>query len=301
MTLTTIFPAFNNEISIGTLVLIAKKYTKNVIVVDDGSTDRTTEIAELAGAKVIRHRNRLGNGAALKSGFEHVGRKDAKVIITIDPDCQYDSEDIPRLIAPILSGEADIVKGCRHVNGNRKKTSFCRHMGEDYLDKVFNFKTGFPITDKQSNILAFAKHTLPALRFKSNRNNTGSEVLMDAGLKIREVEIGVRYDMECSSKPSIFHRLRMLVNVLLNTELNKPFYYFILPGLVFATAGISLELNLLRDFYNGSYFNLGPKLIMILLTLIGSFMAFTGIILHSMARVINESKIAMKVNKRGVA
>lgn len=301
MTLATIFPAFNNEISIGTLVLIAKKYTKNVIVVDDGSTDRTAEMAELAGAKVIRHRNRLGNGAALKSGFEYVGRKDAKVIVTINPDCQYDSEKIPRLIAPILSGEADIVKGCRHVNGNRKKISFCRHMGKDCLDKVFNYKTEFPITDKQSGILAFAKHTLPALRFKSNRNNTGSEVLMGAGLKIKEVEIGVRYDMECSSKPSIFHRLRMLVNVLPNMELNKPFYYFTAPGLVFATAGISLELNLLRDFYNGSYFNLGPTLLMILLTLIGSFMAFTGIILHSMTRVIKESKIAMKVNKRGVA
>lgn len=301
MTLTTIFPAFNNEISIGTLVLIAKKYTKNVIVVDDGSTDRTAEMAELAGAKVIRHRNRLGNGAALKSGFEHVGRKDAKVIVTINPDCQYDSEDIPRLIAPIFSGEADIVKGCRHANGNRKKTSFYRHMGKDYLDKVFNFKTGYLITDKQSGILAFAKHTLPALKFKSNRNNTGSELLIDAGLKIKEVEIGVRYNVECSSNPSIFHRLRMLVNVQPNTELNRPFYYFTAPGLVFATAGISLELNFLRDFYNGGYLNLGPTLLMILLTIIGIFMAFTGIILHSMARVINKNKIVKKVNMRGVA
>lgn len=284
MTLTTIFPAFNNEISIGTLVLIAKKYTKSVIVVDDGSTDRTAEMAELAGAEVIRHRNRLGNGAALKSGFEYMEGKDSKVIVAINPDFQYDSEDIPRLIAPILSGEADIVKGCRHVNGNRKKTSFYR-----------------PITNKQSGILAFAKHTLSALRFRSNRNNTGSEVLMDAGLKIKEVEIRVKYDMDNSSGHLIAYGLRMLVNVLPDMELNRPFYYFIAPGLVFAIAGISLELNFLRDFYNGDYLNLGPTLLMILLTLIGSFMAFTGIILHSMARVINESKIVKEVNKRGVA
>jgi glycosyltransferase involved in cell wall biosynthesis len=301
MTLTTIFPAFNNEISIGTLVLIAKKYTKSVIVVDDGSTDRTAEMAELAGAEVIRHRNRLGNGAALKSCFEYMEGKDAKVIVAINPDFQYDSEDIPRLIAPILSGEADIVKGCRHVNGNRKKTSFHRHMGKDRLDKVFNFETGFPITNKQSGILVFAKHTLSALRFKSNRNNTGSEVLMDAGLKIKDVEIGVKYNMDNSSEHSIAHGLRMLVNVLPDMELNRPFYYFIAPGLVFAIAGISLELNFLRDFYNGDYLNLGPTLLMTLLTLIGSFMAFTGIILHSMARVINESKIVKEVNKRGVA
>ena len=299
MTLTTVFPAFNNEISIGTLVLIAKKHTNHVVVVDDGSTDRTVEMAQLAGAEVILHRNSMGKGAALKSGFEYVGRNGTKVIIAMDPEGQYDPEDIPELIAPILSGETDVVKGYRPVNANTIKKSF--YPGKDSLYKVFNFKTGSPETSTQNVILAFAKHTLPALRFKSNGHTTGSEMLMDAanaGFRVKEVVIGVKHVPREPSKNISWRGLKILVRTLEDIELNKPLYYMTAPGMLCTMLGIGMGLNFLKNFYSGESLSFGPTLLMMALTLLGVFLAFTGIILHAVARLINENKTKNGNNRR---
>ena len=79
-----ILPAFNEEVSIGSVVLRTRRYVDRVIVVDDGSSDRTSEIAELAGAEVIRHQLNMGKGAALKTGFEFLDSE--MVVVTIDTD-----------------------------------------------------------------------------------------------------------------------------------------------------------------------------------------------------------------------
>ena len=115
-----ILPAFNEEVSIGSMVLHARHHADRVIVIDDGSTDRTSEIAGLAGAEVIRHHKNMGKGLALKTGFDLAGSNGAKVIVTMDSDGQHDPEDIPKLVAPILNGEADMVNGSRYINGNEK-------------------------------------------------------------------------------------------------------------------------------------------------------------------------------------
>uniref|UniRef100_UPI0039B98FC9 glycosyltransferase family 2 protein n=1 Tax=Albidovulum sp. TaxID=1872424 RepID=UPI0039B98FC9 len=88
-----ILPAFNEEISIGSMVLHARDHAERVIVVVDGSSDRTAEIAGLAGAEVIRHTKNMGKGVALKTGFDLAGRNGAKVIVTMDTDGQHDPEE----------------------------------------------------------------------------------------------------------------------------------------------------------------------------------------------------------------
>lgn len=98
--ITAILPAYNEEVSIGSIVLRTREYADRVIVVDDGSLDRTAEVAALAGAQVLRHEMNLGKGAALKTGFSLLNG-DA-VIVTIDTDGQHDPADIPRLVRPIL-------------------------------------------------------------------------------------------------------------------------------------------------------------------------------------------------------
>jgi len=113
----------------------------------------------------------------------------------------------------------------------------------------------------------------------------------NAGLRIKEVEIGVRYDVDGSSENPITHGTGVLIKILQDMELNRPLYYFTIPGIVVSAIGISMGLNFLRDFYHGSSLQFGPTLLMILLTLVGSFMAFTGIILHSISKMIKESKI----------
>jgi glycosyltransferase involved in cell wall biosynthesis len=287
--ITAILPAFNEEVSIGSVVLRARRYVDRVIVVDDGSSDRTAEVAEQAGAEVIRHSENRGKGAALKTGFESLNGE--KVVITMDTDGQHNPSDIPKLIEPILKGEADMVNGSRYINGNKKDTPLYRRLGQIVLDNVTRLDSGLNITDSQSGFRAFAATTKDVFRFKQKGLAIESEMLADAanaGLRIKEVEIGVRYDVDGSSENPLIHGVKVMVKVLQDMELNRPLYYFTVPGIVMAAIGVGMGLNFLREFYHGSALQFGPTLLMIMLTLVGSFMASTGIILHTISKMINE-------------
>lgn len=153
--ITAILPAYNEEISIGSVVLNTRKYVDRVIVVDDGSHDRTLEVAELAGAEVIRHPRNLGKGAALRTGFEAMNGAD--VIVTIDTDGQNSPADIPKLIEPILWGEADRVNGSCCINSNKKDMPFYRRIGQRVLDAATNLDSGLSVTDSHSGFRAALK------------------------------------------------------------------------------------------------------------------------------------------------
>src|SRR5438552_9796332 len=101
-------PCLNEERHIGSLVLQVKRTGADVIVIDDGSTDETAEIAEAAGAMVIRHETNQGKGAALNSAFGLAIGMEADVLILMDGDGQHRPAEIPNVAAPIVSGEADI-------------------------------------------------------------------------------------------------------------------------------------------------------------------------------------------------
>lgn len=290
--ITAILPAFNEEVSIGSMVLRTRQHVGRVIVIDDGSTDSTAEVAKFAGAEVIRHPFNKGKGAALKTGFKAALHNGTKIIVTIDADGQHDPDEISELVAPLVSGEADIVNGSRYINGNGKNTPFYRRLGQIILDRATNMNSGLAITDTQSGFRAFAVHTVPMFRFRQSGPAIESEMLADAaraGLRVKEVEIGVRYDVECSTENPVSHGFRVLMKVLYDIELKRPLFYFTLPGIVFTVIGILMGLSFLRDFYSGGGLMFGPTLFMILLTLMGAFMTFTGIILHTMSRLIRES------------
>ncbi len=287
---TAILPAFNEEVAIGSVVVRTKLYVDRVIVVDDGSTDRTAEVAALAGAEVLRHPQNRGKGAALKTGFGALNG--TGVIVTIDTDGQHNPEDIPKLVEPIIRGEADMVNGSRYLSGDGKNTPLYRRLGQKVLDSVTNLGSGLSVTDSQSGFRAFDARTKNVFRFGQNGLAIESEMLADAaeaGLRIKEVPIGVRYDVEGSTENPVSHGVRILVKVLHDMELRRPLYYFTVPGIVMSAVGIGMGLEFLRIFYHGGSLHYGPALLMILLTLVGSFMALTGIILHSISRLIAEA------------
>ncbi|KKH96466.1 dolichyl-phosphate mannose synthase [Methanosarcina sp. 1.H.T.1A.1] len=288
--ITVILPAFNEEISIGSIVLLAKQHADRVIVVDDGSSDRTAEIAEKVGAEVIVHSPNRGKGMALKTGFTAAEGSD--VIVTMDSDGQHNPSDIPKLVAPIVEGVADMVNGSRYLNGNDKNTPAYRRVGQTILDKATNMNSSIQVTDSQSGFRAFAGYTKDIFRFNSNGMEIESEMLADAGnagLRIKEVEIGVRYDVGHSTENPIRHGLMVLLKILKDMEFNRPLYYFTIPGIALGTGGIYMGINFLHTFYLGGGLNFGPTILMILLTLVGTFMAFTGIMLHSIAGIIRGS------------
>jgi glycosyltransferase involved in cell wall biosynthesis len=289
MTITAIIPALNEEIAIGTIVLKAKKYADRVIVIDDGSTDQTSEVAQQAGANVIRIPSTKGKGNALRLGFGAISQdlNGDLAIVTIDADGQHNPDEIPKMIEPILAKKADMVIGSRYMNGN--KIPMHRRIGQIILDHVTNLNSGYKITDTQSGFRSFSIDTLPVFKFRQNGFSIESEMLIDAlnaGLLIKEVDVGVRYDVDCSTENALKHGLKVFIKILQDMEFNKPLYYFTIPGMFSVALGIAMGLYFLDDYYHGKSLYFGPSLLMILLTLVGMFMAFTGIILHSISRAM---------------
>ena len=287
---TAIIPAYNEQIAIGSMILNTKQYVDRVVVVDDGSSDKTVEISKLAGAEVISHPTNMGKGVALKTGFN--AAKDSDIIVTLDGDGQHHTSDIPKILKPIIDGEADIVNGSRYLNGNEENTPIYRRVGQTVLDKATNFNARSDLTDSQSGFRAFAKRTLPFFRFDQTGYGIESEMLIEAsnaGLRIKEVEIGVRYDVDSSKLNPVSHGVGVLVKILQDMEFNRPLYYFTFPGLVMMIIGLLSGMVFFAEYLGGGSHSLAPTTLAALLTVFGTFISFTGIILHSMSRMIDKA------------
>jgi len=292
--ITVILPAFNEEVSIGSIVLLTKNYADNVVVIDDGSSDQTSEIARTVGAEVVIHETNKGKGEALKTGFTVAASEGADIIVTMDSDGQHNPADIPKLVIPIIKGEADMVNGSRYLNNIDVNTPFYRRVGQTILDKFTNLNSGLKITDSQSGFRAFAASTKSIFRFNTKGMAIESEMLADAGksgLRIKEVEIGVRYDVNCSTLSPFKHGLQVLMQILTDIELNKPIYCFTLPGTILVLIGLFMGTRFLQTFAMGEGLNFGPTMLMVLFIVIGTFMAFTGILLHSISSLIKNGKV----------
>lgn len=260
-----------------------------MIVVDDGSSDRTTDIASKAGAEVIVHKVNTGKGGALRTGFAAAVERGADVIVTMDSDAQHNPADIPRLVAPILKGEADMVNGSRYLNGLDKNTPAYRRVGQTVLDTATNLNSGLRITDSQSGFRAFAASTADIFRFRAQGMAIESEMLADAGkagLRITEVEIGVRYDVDGSTLNPVKHGIQVLFSVLTDMEFKRPLFYFTVPGLFLEVIGLYLGAQFVQTFATGGSLHFGPTMLMVLLIVVGSFMVLTGILLHSLASIL---------------
>ncbi|MCG2828384.1 glycosyltransferase family 2 protein [Methanothermobacter sp. K4] len=286
MRIAAVIPAFNEEVAIGSVALLTGEHVDEVIVVDDGSSDRTAHVAEMAGARVIRHHKNMGKGAALKTGFEAA---DADIVVTLDADGQHNPSEIPKLVEPILRGEADVVNGSRYLHGRDENTPRYRRVGQRILDRATNIATGLDITDTQSGFRAFSAESIPHFKFRDPGFVVESEMLSDAaeaGLRIVEVEVGVRYDVDGSTRNPISHGVSVFLRIIGDIELKRPLYYFTLPGLLIGLTGAVLALIFIRDYVTGVSVNMGPTIVAVMLTLFGTFFMFTGIILDSVRRMI---------------
>jgi len=153
--------------------------------------------------------------------------------------------------------------------------------------------TGIHLTDSQSGFRAFRADTAGVFSFHCSNLAIESEMLAEAAsadLRIREVPIGVRYDVDCSTENPVKHGLGVLVNVIRDMEFHRPLYYFTAPGLIFGGAGLYMGLRSLQTFYHGGALHFGPTILMTVLMLVGTFMAFTGIMLDSMRRMMLRMK-----------
>ena len=216
MRIIVIIPAFNEQAAIGSVVQKSLQYADDVLVVDDGSSDATCEIARKAGASILSHPTNFGKGVSLSDAFSRVEGYD--VVVTIDGDGQHNPDEIPDLIKPVIENKADFVNGSRYINGFEENTPAYRRVGQRVLDIATNITAGTSVTDSQSGFRAFKGETISCYKFRDPGFGIESEMIADAAennLRILEVPITVKYDVENSStKGPVTHGVGVLLKIV---------------------------------------------------------------------------------------
>jgi glycosyltransferase involved in cell wall biosynthesis len=180
-----VIPARNEEKTIGNVINRIPKHMSpsisTVVVIDDGTTDRTASVAEAAGAKVINLGPRRGLAEAFRAGLKEALKKNADFIVTIDADAQYSPEDISRIVAPLLAKKADIVLGSRFAGGI-EDMSVTKKMGNIFFTWVTRRLAKVPITDAQTGFRAMTRKVAKSLEITSDYTYT-QEMIMNAAFK----------------------------------------------------------------------------------------------------------------------
>jgi len=280
-------PCFNEERCIGSVVLKTKKFVSSVIVIDDGSTDATAEVAEAAGASVHQHDRNRGYGAAIRSALEKGKQLGADVLVIVDGDGQHDPKDIPKLVKPLIDGEADVVIGSRFL-GQGKKPPFYRRVGQRVLTTVTNVGSGQKVSDSQSGFRAYSSKALNALNLAEDGMSVSSEMqfaIGKSGLKVKEVPIDVTYEGKAKRSP-VEHGIGVLSRVLVLFSLRQPLLLFGLPGLALLIGGLVLGARVLAVYSNTHELAVGNGMITILLCLSGLLSLFTALMLQAMKELL---------------
>ncbi len=206
-----IIPAYNEGKRINSVIGRVKKFVKNIIVVDDGSSDNTSEVAKKAGVLVLRHIVNLGKGAAAKTGCDFAFKNGAEEIILVDADGQHDPVEIPNFLKA-LEG-ADIVFGYRRMNKNMP--SLFRH-GNKSLSRLTGMLFGVKLKDTQCGYRAFKAKIYRKIRWKAKDYSMEAEMIANVGknhLTYKEVPIETLY-LDRYKGTTIFDGLKIGFNLL---------------------------------------------------------------------------------------
>lgn len=189
-----VIPAVNEEPVIEDVVRGVRQAGYEAIVVDDGSSDDTAQRASVGGARVFRHPLNRGKGAAVRTGMEAAKRLGADIVITMDGDGQHDPADLPRLLAPLLQGECDVVLGVRPRG--HQAMPWTRAIANVVGNLLTSLVYGLWVSDSQSGFRAFARRAADAIETTADTYEYDSEVIREIRthhLRFREVPITTRY------------------------------------------------------------------------------------------------------------
>lgn len=255
-------PALNEEATLGAALAALPRSVPgfkkvSVLVIDDGSTDRTHEIALKGADRIVRFPAHRGLAAAFSAGVDEALAMGADIIVNFDADLQYDPADIPALVAPILAGRADLVVGDR---GPGDLAHFSR--GKRLLQRLGSWVvrqvSGLQVRDATSGFRAISRDAARRLNVFSKMTYT-LETLIQAGskgLRVESVPVAAR-SVERDSRLFASHTKYVLIqgaNILRMTALYKPLKIFSAVALVFFVAGLTLLAGVSTNYLSG-----GPR------------------------------------------
>lgn len=183
-----VVPALNEEKTIASVIRAALKYVDQVIVVDDASTDKTSVLAQDAGAFVLKLSRRRKVGGVIKAGLEYAKKLKPKIVVTLDADGQHNPEDIPRLLKPVQTGMVDWVQGSRFLN---RQIGSVKDLGNSFFSRLVSFLLCRKITDITGGFRVLTYDTLLGsdLKFEHESYPEMTITLCLKGYRMTEVPI----------------------------------------------------------------------------------------------------------------
>jgi glycosyltransferase involved in cell wall biosynthesis len=212
MRLAVLIPVFNAEATIGDIIEGVKKFVKDIVVVNDGSRDRTQEILEKKDIVLLTHPENQGKGMALKTGFRYIIKQGFEAVLTLDGDGQHNIEEIPSFIKKAESSpEIDIIIGSRMKEAHLMPK--IRLINNKFSSWLLSKLTHQKIEDSQSGFRLIRTHVLKNIALRTNNYETESELLIRAawcGYQIVSIPIKTIYQGERSYFRPIVDSYRFL-------------------------------------------------------------------------------------------
>jgi glycosyltransferase involved in cell wall biosynthesis len=253
----------------------------------------TGEIAEAIGAKVIRHERNKGYGAALASLFKAAREENASAMIILDADLQHNPDDIPKLLIPIIEGEADIVIGSRFLNGKGKLPKY-RSLGIKVITKFTKHVSYKDITDAQSGFRAYSREAIYSITPSEQGMGASTEILLKAkehGLRIKEIPIEIKYDVEKpSTQNPILHGLDVVLSTVKYLSIKRPLVFYGGPGMIALLVALFFWIWTLQIFASTRQVVTNITLIALGSTIVGLILLTTAVILWVLISVVRETK-----------
>lgn len=258
-------PAYNEEEKIGEVIQNIPEKIKgiskiHILVIDDGSTDKTVAIARSSGAKVIKNHYNMGYGAAFGRALQHAVENNFDLMVSIDGDAQFNPEDIPGLVEPIIKNEADLVTASRFINKDYyPEMPLSKFWGNKLMSILISGIIGKRFYDVSCGFRAYSQKTLLSLNLHG-KFTFSQETFIDLsfkGLKIMEIPIKVRYFPSRVSKISsnlFTYGLNALKIIVETYRDHKPFTFFSYIALFFFIISIFFGSILLYTYISiGSF------------------------------------------------
>ncbi|MHA1230774.1 MAG: glycosyltransferase family 2 protein [Candidatus Helarchaeota archaeon] len=235
--ITVIIPAYNEEETIEKAIEEVRPYCNHIVVINDGSTDNTKQIAEKAGAIVVNHKLNQGLGKSLRDGVRKALTLGSKIIVNFDADLQYKAEDIPRLVYYLIHEEYDLMMGSR-LAGTIEKMNWLKKFGNKMYTKLLQYLTKTGISDGQTGFRAFTAEFAKIIKIRGDFTYT-QEMILEAvskRSKIGEIPIYFRIRDSGSSRlmrnPLHFAKASGIFLLKVLVDLNPLKVYFLFSSLL---------------------------------------------------------------------